>query len=69
MTCTPKSGERKIARFKFNSHEFEINEEAYMNENTSEYLLDGKTEDKQIVKKLFNDWDTTTVAVEWTEVK
>ena len=23
-----KSGERKIARFKFNSHEFEINEEA-----------------------------------------
>ena len=42
---------------------------AYMNENTSKYLLDGKTEDKQIVKKLFNDWDTTTVAVEWTEVK
>lgn len=64
-----KSRERIIARFKFSGTEIEIVEEAYMNENTNKYFLNEKAEDKQIVKKYFDDWDTNTIATEWTEIK
>ena len=40
-----------------------------MNENTNKYFLNEKAEDKQIVKKYFDDWDTNTIATEWTEIK
>jgi hypothetical protein len=64
-----KSGERKIARFKFSDTEIEIVEDAYMNENANKYFLNEKANDKQIVKKHFDDWDTTTIATEWTKIE
>lgn len=64
-----KDGEQKIAFLKFDGYDFEIVEKAYINNNKSEYFLDGKVANKGTVEKYFDDWFEKTPNANWIKIE
>lgn len=64
-----KDGEQKIACLNFNGYDFKIVEKAYMNKSENKYLIDDKTEDKNIVEKYFDDWNKNALNANWIKIE
>lgn len=58
-----------ISNLSFSGTSFEIKHKANENDFDNEYLLNGKTSNKETVKKYFSDWDKNTTKVSWTQIK